>query len=454
MESASIFVVDDEPGIALLCKRVLSRAGYNVVTETNPRAAIQYLGHNRVDLLLVDIRMPEVDGFDVISRAQRSQPDIAVLVMTGFGTVETAIRALRQGVDGLILKPFEKSDELLSSVQQALEDNRRKRETARAQALRPLFDATETLFSETDTSKLIPLIGDTICEHLNCTNAAFYQVDEDGKVVVLAKRGNVFDVDDSNFATHLVSRVDSDGDPIIINATGPGEEDAQALLSTLKLGAAILIPIARSNLRGVLFAARDANVPPFRGADLEMFLILAHQTLIALENARLYADLRDYVRKVEESQQALLRAEKMAAAGRLTASIAHEVNNPLQSVNNCLHLAGHEDLPAEKRKEYFDLARTELERLMKTMQRMLDYYRPGAIRMEQVDVLELLKHVISLTSQQLGQRHIELITDLPKSLPSIYAVNSQIQQIFINLILNAFRCHARRRKFEHCCAGS
>jgi signal transduction histidine kinase/CheY-like chemotaxis protein len=438
MESASIFVVDDEPGIALLCKRVLSRAGYEVVSETNPRAAIDYLGHTHVDLLLVDIRMPEVDGFDVISRAQRAQPDIAVLVMTGFGTVETAIRALRQGVDGLILKPFEKSDELVDSVQQALRDNRRKRETARAHALRPLFNATETLFSETDTARLIPLIGDTVCEHLHCTNAAYYQVDESGNVSVLAKRGKILNVVESNFATHLVSRVDSDGDPIIINATGPGEEDAQALLSTLKLGAAILIPIARSNLRGVLFAARDAGVPPFRGADLEMFLILARQALVALENARLYADLRNYVRKVEESQEALLRAEKMAAAGRLTASIAHEVNNPLQSVQNCLHLAGREDLPAEKRKEYFELARTELERLMKTMHRMLDFYRPGAIRMEHVDVLDLLKHVLSLTSQQLGQRQIEIKTDLPESLPAIYAVNSQIQQIFINLILNSF----------------
>jgi len=441
MESASIFVVDDEPGIALLCKRVLSRAGYDVSSETDPRAAIDYLGHTHVDLLLVDIRMPEVDGFDVVSRAQRSQPDIAVLVMTGFGTVETAIRALRQGVDGLILKPFEKSDELLASVQQALADNRRKRETARAQALRPLFDATETLFSETDTDKLIPLIGETICEHLNCTNTAYYQVDETGNVSVLAKRGNILDVNGTNFATHLVSRVDSDGNPIIINATGPGEEEAQTLLSTLNLGAAILIPIARSTpsaVRGVLFAARDADVPPFRGADLEMSLILARQALVALENARLYADLRSYVRKVEESQEALLRAEKMAAAGRLTASIAHEVNNPLQSVQNCLHLAGREDLPAKKRKEYFDLARTELERLMKTMHRMLDFYRPGAVRMENVDVLDLLKHVLSLTSQQLGQRDIELKTDLPESLPSIYAVNSQIQQIFINLILNSF----------------
>jgi signal transduction histidine kinase len=107
-------------------------------------------------------------------------------------------------------------------------------------------------------------------------------------------------------------------------------------------------------------------------------------------------------------------------------------------VQNCLHIAGREDVSPDKRKEYFNLAREELERLMKTMQRMLDFYRPGAAKMTDVDILELLNHVLSLTSQQLGQRHIEVVTDLPDALPAIQAVSSQIQQIFFNLILNAF----------------
>ncbi|HLO28740.1 MAG TPA: response regulator, partial [Anaerolineales bacterium] len=158
MEAISVLVVDDEPGIALLCKRVLSRAGYDVISETDPRVAIEDLQQKRIDLLLVDIRMPEVDGFDVISRAQIVQPDIAVLVMTGFGTVETAIRALRQGVDGLLLKPFNTSEELLQATRQALTDNQRKRDTARVSALRPLFNVTETLFAETDRDRLLELI--------------------------------------------------------------------------------------------------------------------------------------------------------------------------------------------------------------------------------------------------------------------------------------------------------
>lgn len=436
MKPIPILVVDDEPGIASLCKRILDRSSYDVTALTDPAVAIEHLQQNHYDLLLVDIRMPEVDGFDVISRAKIAQPEIAVLVMTGFGTVETAIRALRQGVDGLLLKPFENSAELLESVRQALIDNQRKRDTARVQALRPLFNVTESLFAETDLNKLLNLILAAIREHLHCTHAAIFQI-KDGHVATIAQIGDSISVDENTTAANLVHRVDEDGNPFIIHATGPGELENQTLLSTLGLGSAILIPIARSNIHNVLMAGRDASVSQFRGADLELFFVLARQAIVAMENARLYADLRENVRRVEESQQALLRAEKMAAAGRLTASIAHEVNNPLQSVQNCLHLAGREDVPPEKRKEYFDLARAELDRLMKTMQRMLDFYRPGSSRVEEVDILELLKHVINLTSPQLGQRNIRLITDLPETLPTIYAVSGQIQQIFFNLILNA-----------------
>src|SRR5512140_1609648 len=191
MESLSILVVDDEPGIALLCKRILSRAGYDVISETDPRAAIEHLQQTHIDLLLVDIRMPEVDGFDVISRTQMIQPDAATLVMTGFGTVETAIRALRQGVDGLLLKPFNKSEELLQAVQLAFADNQRKRDTARVSALRPLFNVTETLFAETDRDRLLELIVKAVWERRHCSNVASYQV-EKGIVSVVAQRGNVF----------------------------------------------------------------------------------------------------------------------------------------------------------------------------------------------------------------------------------------------------------------------
>jgi signal transduction histidine kinase len=235
----------------------------------------------------------------------------------------------------------------------------------------------------------------------------------------------------------LIQQADAAGVPLMININGPGDPSTKSLLADLRLGAAILVPIVRPNFRIVLYAARDTTEPPFRDSDLEMFQILARQAAVAMENARLYAEQVDYVRKVEDSQKALVQAEKMATAGRLSASIAHEVNNPLQAVQNCLHLAGRQDLPPEKRQEYFDLARTELERLMITVQRMLDFYRPGSTAQRELDVVELIHYVVNLMSKQLHESAVKVDFDFPVRVQPIVAVSNQLQQVFINLILNA-----------------
>jgi signal transduction histidine kinase len=439
MESSVILVLDDEPGIMLLCKRLLTRAGFEVLAFTEPRKAMAELERRRVDLLLVDIRMPDVDGFDVIAHAQKSQPDIAVLVMTGFGTVETAIRALRQGVDGLLLKPCEKGEELIASVKQALADNQKKRDAARIQTLRPLFSVTESLLSETHPDRLLDLILSAVCGHLHCAHAAYYQLHPASALLgQLAGRGTLAFDSGTGQESALARQVANLESPLIVNVNGPGDPGLQSELTRRGLAAAIFAPVTRPGMRSLLYAGRESAQAPFREADLEMFLILARQAAIAMENARLYAELRDYVRRVEESQQALLQAEKMAAAGRLTASIAHEINNPLQAVQNCIHLAGREDLSLEKRQEYFELARSELDRLHITVQRMLDFYRPNAVSPQQVDLDELLTHVLGLMSKQLEERGVHVKRNIPDAMPHVMAVNSQVQQVFINLILNAY----------------
>jgi two-component system NtrC family sensor kinase len=254
---------------------------------------------------------------------------------------------------------------------------------------------------------------------------------------LLASRGTILPQTSDGQTNLLISQTNVAASPLMVNLSGPGDALVKSLLAELKLGAAILVPIVRPNFRIVLYAAREAGEPSFRDSDVEMFQILSRQAAVAMENAYLYAALTDYVRKVEESQKALLQAEKMATAGRLSASIAHEVNNPLQSVQNCLHLAGREDLPPEKRKEYFDLARTELERLMITVQRMLDFYRPGATSQEELDLAELLQYVLTLMSKQLNEGNVKVEITIPSKLPGVLAVSNQIQQVFINLILNA-----------------
>lgn len=433
-----ILVLDDEPGITLLCMRLLERAGYKVVVFTEAAPAYEHLQTHQVNLLLVDIRMPDADGFEVIAHAKQLQPDIAVLVMTGFGTVETAIQALRQGVDGLLLKPFEHGSELVDTVKQVFIDSERKRDAARIQALRPLFNVTESLLSETRPEQLLELIKKAIQGHLRCAHVGYYQIGNDQKIQLLSGTDNAPGSVRSKSTVSFLKKIESLDSSLLMNSSGSGAKEFGPQLQKLNLGAAMFVPVKRLNTNSVIFAGRDQNEPPFREADLEMFSILSNQAAVALENARLYTELREYVKQVEESQQALLRAEKMATAGRLSVSIAHEVNNPLQSVQNCLHLAGRQDLSEEQRTEYFELAKTELNRLMSTVQRMLDFYRPGAVSPTEVDLQDLFEYVLNLMSKQLEKQNVQIQLVIPDNLPKITAVGSQIQQVLINLILNSF----------------
>jgi signal transduction histidine kinase len=434
MSTQHVIIVDDEPGITALCERILNRAGYAASSFTDPRLALEFMGNNIADLLVVDIRMPVMSGFDVIAETKRQQPDLAILVMTGYGTVETAIQALRQGVDGLLLKPFEK-DEFVQAVKQSIGDNQKKRDVSRMQALRPLFDVTELLLAETQPERLAQLILDAARGLLH---AAYYQAAIQSPTLhLVAFSGRVLPEEENKSGVGAIGQADRLRMPLQVNVDGPGEPELHDQLKQFGLGAMMCVPTSRVNFRNVFYVARDAGEPPFREADLEMFSILARQATVAMENARLYEELRDYVRRIEESQTALIQAEKLATAGRMTASIAHEINNPLQAVQNCLHLAARTDLSAEMRQKYFELTQTELERLMSTVQRMLDFYRPNVNR-KPVQIVDLLDHVLNLMSSQLFNRGIRVTRSWPLKLPEIMAVSSQIQQVFINLILNAF----------------
>ena len=439
MTAKHILVVDDEPGITQLCEQLLKRAKYDVTVFTDPSLAMKFVTQDKVDLLLVDIRMPEISGFDLIAHTKQHQSDAAVLVMTGFGTVETAIQALRLGVDGLLLKPFEVGGELVRTVKQALDDNQKKRDIARIQALRPIYDIVESFLAETNPERLLELVLNAVCGHLRCENAGFYQRSVDNRhIFLLSGRGKTLPAEESSSKGGIIERVDATGTPMWVNAAGNGKVNLRETLKSQNLSSVMCAPISRLNVHGTLFAAREVGAPAFRDVEWEMFLLLARQATVAMENARLYDELREYVRRVEESQQALIRAEKMAAAGRLTASIAHEINNPLQAVQNCLHLATRDGMTEKKRREYLDLANGELNRLMSTTRRMLDFYRPGGVEKQRVVLVTLLRRVINLLSHQLQTRGIRVRTEYTPKLPPILAVKSQLEQVFLNLFLNAY----------------
>ena len=103
--SAKILVVDDEEAIRITLSEILAYENYNVVTAPSGRDAVEKLTSEEFDLMLLDIRMPEMDGVEVMKKAGEISPDTQIVMVTGHGSLDTAIEALRHDVHDYLLKP-------------------------------------------------------------------------------------------------------------------------------------------------------------------------------------------------------------------------------------------------------------------------------------------------------------------------------------------------------------
>jgi DNA-binding NtrC family response regulator len=120
-----ILIVDDEPRMCDSLKALLSSEGYEIHTYNSGKEAIKHLGKNRVDLVLLDIVMPEIDGHRVMDYINSQDTETLVIFITGYASVESAIEALRGRAYDYLRKPFE-YEELLKAVKNALDQKRLK----------------------------------------------------------------------------------------------------------------------------------------------------------------------------------------------------------------------------------------------------------------------------------------------------------------------------------------
>ena len=117
--SARILVVDDERNIRLMLEQMLGLAGHEVRTVETGEDALQQLESEDFDAALVDVRLPGIDGLEVLRRAIAARPDLAVVMMSGHGTIETAVRAVREGAHDFLEKPLGR-DTTLVTLENAL----------------------------------------------------------------------------------------------------------------------------------------------------------------------------------------------------------------------------------------------------------------------------------------------------------------------------------------------
>ncbi len=115
-----ILLVDDEANIRTVFSDVLKRAGYRVKAVEDGHEAIKEVEENTYNLALVDLRMPGLDGIGVLENIKKRKPEIPVIIYTGYGSVTTAVEAMRKGASDYLNKPFS-PEELKLSIRKALE---------------------------------------------------------------------------------------------------------------------------------------------------------------------------------------------------------------------------------------------------------------------------------------------------------------------------------------------
>jgi signal transduction histidine kinase len=152
---------------------------------------------------------------------------------------------------------------------------------------------------------------------------------------------------------------------------------------------------------------------------------------------RMELELRQRNRELERSQAQLIQAEKMAAVGRMAASIAHEINNPLQAIHNSLHLTLRPTLAEEKKLRYLAMAQEEVERLIDIVRRLLEFYRPSRGRRVTTDINAVIENVLALSNKRLQHGRVAVATRLAPDLPLLRAVPDQLAQVFLNIVINA-----------------
>jgi two-component system NtrC family sensor kinase len=153
-----------------------------------------------------------------------------------------------------------------------------------------------------------------------------------------------------------------------------------------------------------------------------------------------FVDLKERLemeRALRRTQEQLLQSEKLAAMGRLTSQIAHELNNPLYGIMNTLELLKTEISPESKRRKILEMALSETVRLSELLRKMLSFSKPDQEEKQAVDLNTVVDEILLLHEKQLQENDIKIKTSFAEELPQISASKDQLRQVFLNLVANA-----------------
>ena len=234
-----------------------------------------------------------------------------------------------------------------------------------------------------------------------------------------------------NSSRRLPFRVDLQGEPVW---TVPLKEIK--VLEALQCELCIPL-ISKNQIRGILNLAEKISNLPFTDADLEFLSILTSQFTSAVESAILYESQKNMNLELRRTQKQLIQSEKLAALGQLSASIAHEINNPLGIMKNYLSILSASVKKDDPNQSNLKIVKEEVDRVARIVKSLLDFCRPKSESMSTLDMAEIINQTVSLAEKQFLKRNIVIKRSLPQNLPKVKGFDDEIKQVFLNLLMNS-----------------
>ncbi len=386
-----VLLVEDNPDDAFLLERHLRRSGFAPeVTRVETTAEMLEVLQQVVapDVVLADYNLPKFSGPAALQLLKTSGIDIPFIMMSGAVSEETAVESMRAGAQDYVSK--QNLTRLIPALERELKEaSARRRRLAAELALR----ASEARFHRLVEAMPLSLLISAASGRIFYANGAAERLlgyapgDLSTGVVTLDSICPVLGETHGSLTGHAAAL-----EPFETFCTTTAGQAVEVLI-----GVALLNPEADPDDQQ--FAAFIAD--------------LSHQ---------------------KKSEEILRRTEKLAVAGRLAASIAHEINNPLEAITNCLYLLSTAELPPDSR-TYLQLAQKELDRVTQITVQTLRFYRRST-RPSQTDIHDLIETVAGLFESRMVALQVTILREFGAD-PIILAHEGEIRQVIVNLIGNA-----------------
>jgi response regulator RpfG family c-di-GMP phosphodiesterase len=290
-----ILVVDDERAICEVMVEYLSLEGYNVSAVNSGAEGMELLATDAFDVVLTDLEMPEVNGIELLKYISTMQRPPVPIIMTGFGTIESAIEAMKCGAYDYILKPF-KIETIIYAIERAFEKRRLEDENVQLKEMIGLFHLSEALNLSLSLENILDIVIDLIDKEADADVVAIHLKDREtvrypARVWRSLQKTDFDRLEEALRVNILLARL-MRGDEIILHGS-----DVSRLIDVDKLDLPVTsfmsVPlISRGEVIGMICTYQFSAGHPFTEGKRKMLAILSSRAASAIENAWLYQNLQ------------------------------------------------------------------------------------------------------------------------------------------------------------------